>query len=134
MGSVSMGVEDQIQMLDEAYEKAVANQDVGAIVELYTPDAFFLAPNGPMAKGSEAIGAVLQAYFDAGAQSLDLETTVLDDQGDVVVEVGQYKLVLHPPGVDPITDVGKYLQVFKRQADGAFLMAYDCFNSDEPAS
>jgi uncharacterized protein (TIGR02246 family) len=128
-----MGVEDQIQGVDEAYEKAVANQDIEAVVALYTSDAFFLPPNSPIAKGSDAIRAVLQAYFDAGVVSLDLETTVLDDQGDVIVEVGQYKLGLQPSGTDSFTDLGKYLQVFKRQADGTFLIAYDCFNSDEPA-
>jgi uncharacterized protein (TIGR02246 family) len=128
-----MGFEDQIQGVDEAYEKAVANQDTDAIVALYTSDGYFLPPNSPIAKGSDAIRAVLQAYFDAGVVSLDLETTVLDEQGDVVVEVGQYKLGLQPPGTDPFTDLGKYLQVFKRQADGSLLIAYDCFNSDEPA-
>jgi uncharacterized protein (TIGR02246 family) len=128
-----MGFEDQIQGVDEAYEKAVANRDTDAIVALYTSDGYFLPPNSPIAKGSDAIRAVLQAYFDAGVVSLDLETTVLDEQGDVVVEVGQYKLGLQPPGTDPFNDLGKYLQVFKRQADGSLLIAYDCFNSDEPA-
>jgi ketosteroid isomerase-like protein len=128
-----MGFEDQIQGVDEAYEKAVANRDTDAIVALYTSDGYFLPPNSPIAKGSDAIRAVLQAYFDAGVVSLDLETTVLDEQGDVVVEVGQYKLGLQPPGTDPFTDLGKYLQVFKRQPDGSLLIAYDCFNSDEPA-
>ena len=129
-----MGTYEQIRGVDEAYGKAVANQDIDAIVALYTPDAFFLPPNSPIAKGSDAIRAVLQAYIDAGANSLDLDTTVLDEQGDVVIEVGQYKLGLQPSGAEPITDLGKYLQVFKRQADGSFLIAYDCFNSDEPAS
>ena len=128
-----MGFEDQSQGVDEAYEKAVANQDTDAIVALYTSDGYFLPPNSPIAKGSDMIRAVLQAYFDAGVVSLDLETTVLDEQGDVVVEVGQYKLGLQPPGTDPFNDLGKYLQVFKRQADGSLLIAYDCFNSDEPA-
>jgi ketosteroid isomerase-like protein len=132
--SESMGTRDEIEAVDEAYEKAVANQDVAAIVGLYTQDAFLLPPNSPVAKGADAIGAVLQAYIDAGAQSLELETTALDDQGDLVVEVGRYALGLQPPGVDAITDIGKYLQVFKRQADGSFRIAYDCFNSDEAAS
>ena len=126
-----MGTRDEIETVDEAYEKAVANQDAAAIVGLYTQDAFLLPPNSPIAKGSDAIRAVLQAYFDGGAQSLELETSALDDQGDLVIEVGRYALGLQPPGTDPITDIGKYLQVFKRQADGSFLIAYDCFNSDE---
>ena len=128
-----MATTDHIQGVDETYEKAVANRDIDAIVALYTGDGFFLPPNSPIAQGSDAIRAVIQAYFDAGVVSLDLETTVLDNQGDVVVEVGRYRLGLEPPGADPVTDVGKYLQVFKRQADGSFLIAYDCFNSDESA-
>ena len=97
-----MGTYEQIRGVDEAYGKAVANQDIDAIVALYTPDAFFLPPNSPIAKGSDAIRAVLQAYIDAGANSLDLDTTVLDEQGDVVIEVGQYKLGCNPPALSPL--------------------------------
>lgn len=129
-----MSTKDQIEAVNEAYGKAVANQDLAAIVGLYTPDAILLPPDSPVAKGSDAIRAVLQGYIDAGAQSLELETTALDDQGDLVVEVGRYTLGLQAPGADPITDIGKYLQVFKRQPDGSFRIAYDCFNGDGPAS
>ena len=128
-----MGTKDQIQGVDEVYEKAVANQDIDAIVALYTRDGFFLPPNSPIAKGSDAYRRCAPGVLRCRRRVLDLETTVLDDQGDVVVEVGQYKLGLQPPGADPVTDIGKYLQVFKRQADGSFLIVYDCFNSDEPA-
>ena len=127
-----MGTRDDIDAIDQAYGKGVANRDAAAIVGLYTPDAYLLPPNAPVAKGSQAIGAVVQAYFDAGAQSLELETTDLDDHGDLIVEVGRYTLGLQPPGGGPITDVGKYHQVFKRQADGGLRIAYDCFNSDQP--
>jgi ketosteroid isomerase-like protein len=128
-----MGTKDQIEAANEAYGKAVANQDVAAVVALYTQDAILLPPDAPVAQGSDAIRAVLQGYVDAGAQSLALETTALDDQGDMVVDIGRYTLGLQPPGADPITDVGKYLQVYKRQSDGSFRIAYDCFNSDGPA-
>ena len=129
-----MGTKDEIAAANEAYGKAVANQDVGAVVALYAPDAILLPPDAPVAQGSDAIRAVLQGYMDAGAQSLALETTALDDQGDLVVDIGRYTLGLQPPGADPITDVGKYLQVYKRQSDGSFRIAYDCFNSDGPAA
>jgi ketosteroid isomerase-like protein len=129
-----MATKDQIEAANDAYGKAVANQDVAAVVALYTDDAILLPPDSPVAQGSDAIRAVLQGYMDAGAQSLALETTALDDQGDLVVDVGRYTLGMQPPGADPITDVGKYLQVYKRQSDGSFRIAYDCFNSDGPAS
>ena len=128
-----MNTRDQIRAVDDAYEKAVANQDVDAVLEAYTSDASLLAPNAPLAKGRDAIRAILQGFLDAGAQSLELNTVELDDHGDVVVEVGSYRLGIAPPDGDPITDEGKYLQVFKRQADGSFRIAYDAFNSDLPA-
>ena len=40
---------------NEAYGKAVANQDVAAVVALYTPDAILLPPDSPVAQGSDAI-------------------------------------------------------------------------------
>jgi len=126
-----MGTSD-IRAVDDAYEKAVANQDVGAVLELYTSDARLLAPGAPLAQGRDAIRLIMQGFVDAGAQSLELNTVELDDHGDVVIEVGAYKLGIAPPDGEPITDVGKYLQVFKRQADGTFLIAFDAFNSDLP--
>jgi uncharacterized protein (TIGR02246 family) len=127
-----MATSDEVEAVDQAYEKAVANRDTAGVAALYTPDAFLLPPNAPVAKGRQAIEAVVQAYFDAGAQSLDLDTVTLEERGDLVVEVGRYTLGVQPPGGDPVTDVGKYLQVFKRQADGSLRIAYDCFNSDQP--
>ena len=126
-----MGTPD-IRAVDDAYEKAVANQDVSAVLELYTADARLLAPGAPLAKGRDAIRPIMQGFLDAGAQSLELKTVELDDRGDVVIEVGAYTLGIAPPDGDPITDVGKYLQVFARQADGSFLIAFDAFNSDLP--
>ena len=128
-----MGTYEQIRGVDEAYGKAVANQDIDAIVALYTPDAFFLPPTRRSRRDRTRSGRA-PGVHRCWPNSLDLDTTVLDEQGDVVIEVGQYKLGLQPSGAEPITDLGKYLQVFKRQADGSFLIVYDCFNSDEPAS
>ena len=127
-----MGTREDIKTANEAFEKAVANQDAAALGALYTADAVLLAPDLPVAQGPAAIQAVFQGYLDAGAESLELETTAFEDQGDVVVEVGRYTLGLRPPGEDPITDVGKYLVVFARQADGSLRWKYDCFNSDAP--
>jgi uncharacterized protein (TIGR02246 family) len=127
-----MATSDEIEAIDQAYGKAIANRDAAGVGALYTSDAFLLPPNAPVAKGRPAIEAIAQAYLDAGAQSLELNTVALEEQGDLVVEVGTYALGVQPPGGDPVTDVGKYLQVFKRQADGSLRIAYDCFNSDQP--
>lgn len=126
-----MATQNDVDTIDQAYGKAVANRDPGAIAALYSADAYLLPPNAPLAQGRPAIEAVVQSYLDAGAQSLELSTVTLEEQGDLVVEVGRYTLGVQTPDGDSVTDVGKYLQVFKRQADGSLLIAFDAFNSDE---
>jgi len=124
-----MGIKDDVRDVNDAYEKAVANQDVSIVVGCYTPDAVLMPPNEPVARGSVQMEAVFQRYVEAGASSLTLETVDLEEQGDVVIEVGRYELGIQTPD-GSMTDVGKYLQVFKRQADGTLRIAYDAFNSD----
>lgn len=124
-----MGTKDDISTINDTFGKAVANQDAAAIVALYTADAVLLAPGTPVAQGPDAIQAVFQGFVDAGAESLSLETTSFEEQGDVVIEVGRYTLGLRIEGAE-VTDVGKYLVVFARQADGSLRFKYDAFNSD----
>ena len=127
-----MGTKDDISAINDTFGKAVANQDAAAIVALYAEDAVLLAPGMPVAQGPEAIQAVFQGFVDAGAESLSLDTTSFEEQGDVVIEVGRYTLGLRIEGTE-VTDVGKYLVVFARQADGSLRFKYDAFNSDAPA-
>ena len=127
-----MGTMDDVRAVNDAYEKAVANQDVASVVSLYTSDATLMPPNAPLAKGTKALEAVFNGYIEAGANSLTLETIELDAQGDAVIEVGRYTLGIQTPD-GAMEDVGKYLQVFKRQGDGSLRLAYDAFNSDQPA-
>ena len=128
-----MGTKDDIRAANEAFEKAVASQDAAALGALYTPGAVLLAPNAPAANGPAAIQAVFQGFLDAGAESLMLETTSFEEQGDVVIDVGRYTLGLRLPSGDSVSDVGKYLVVFARQPDGSLRFKYDAFNSDAPA-
>ena len=127
-----MGTKDDIRAINGTFETAVANRDAAALGALYTADAVLLAPGMPVAQGPEAIQAVFQGFVDAGAESLSLDTTSFEEQGDAVIEVGRYTLGLRIEGTE-VTDVGKYLVVFVRQADGSLRFKYDAFNSDAPA-
>jgi ketosteroid isomerase-like protein len=47
--------------------------------------------------------------------------------------VGLYELELSPEEAGPQSDNGKFVEVWRRQADGSWLMAEDIFNSSLPA-
>lgn len=126
-------VKDQVAEWNANFCKAVANQDIEAAVQQYAPTARLMAPNAPMAVGPEAIKAVFQSFIDMGANSLELESIEIIEAGDLVIDVGRYVLGIQPPGVDPIVDRGKFVDVFRVKSDGSLEVIIDTFNSDLPA-
>jgi ketosteroid isomerase-like protein len=54
--------------------------------------------------------------------------------GDVAYTYGTYDLSMTGPDGRPVTDKGKYVTVYKKQADGSWKAAVDTFNSDLPPS
>lgn len=127
-----MTVQDEVASLNAEFSKGVANQDVDEVVRLYDPAARLMAPNAPIAVGHDAIKGVLQAFVDAGAKSLDLQSTEVLSEGSLVVDIGRYVLGIQPTGADPVQDVGKYIVVLRRQSDGSLRIVADAFNSDAP--
>ncbi|HEX9547650.1 MAG TPA: SgcJ/EcaC family oxidoreductase [Acidimicrobiales bacterium] len=126
-----MSLRDEVDQVNQEFSKAVSNQDLDGVLEIYTPDAKLLPPGSPMLEGTANIRSFFQMMIDAGARAVELETVAVDGNNDLVVDVGRYRLTMEPPGADPIVDVGKYVDVMKRQPDGRLRFAYDIFNSDQ---
>jgi hypothetical protein len=60
------------------------------------------------------------------------KTSELHVAGDLGYGVGAYRLVIRRPGEETGRDSGKYLLVYRRQADGTWKVAADVFSSDLP--
>jgi len=100
------------------------------VKQFYTEDAEWLAPNMPPVKGAAAIVQTLQAF--PPITDFKAETVSIEGRGDLAFERGNYTMTLNPPGAPPVTDHGKYVEVWKKQADGGWKVAYDSFSSDLP--
>ena len=127
-----MTARNDVLTLNDRFSKAVANQSVDDVLELYEDNARLLAPNAPMAQGHEAMRQVFQGFIEMGTNSLQLEIVELHESGELVIDVGRYTLGIQPPGAEPIEDRGKYVDVMRRQADGSLKLIADIFNSDAP--
>lgn len=92
-----------------------------------------MPPGMPPREGRSQIQSAMQGLLDMGARSLDLEPLDVRDTGDLTIEYGRYALGIAPGGSAAMTDVGKYLVVHERQADGSTKIVYDIFNSNAPA-
>ena len=85
----------------------------------------------PPAEGRAAIEGAMQQLLDMGSRSLDIEPIDVRECGDMTIEYGRYALGLKPPGLQSMTDVGKYLVVHETRGDSTKIL-FDCFNSNSP--
>lgn len=121
------------KVTDEALKMAIGpNADMGAYVNLfYTEDARVMVPGAPLLEGREAIRTAFGAM--GTTQDEKFNTVSLEGRGDLACEQGTYIITSIPPGTQAaVTDKGKYLTVWKKQADGTWKAAYDIWNSDLP--
>lgn len=123
--------------IQQVAEDAVAlmnaeTPDLDAYVRTYyAPDAVVLPPNGPAVSGEAAILAFLQAFPPITHFAFDL--LEVEGMADMAWVYGTYVLTMSPEGATPVEDTGKYLEIWKKQADGSWRVFRDIFNSDLPA-
>jgi ketosteroid isomerase-like protein len=127
------GTADAIYRLDAELMKAASAKNAAALVKaFYASDAVLMPPNHGLVEGRAKIEGFLQGLIDAGLTGIKLETTTVASAGDLAYGQGRYTLSLSPPGGAPVQDVGKYVVVYRRQANGSWRAVSDIFNSDQP--
>ena len=112
-----------------AVEIATSSGDWGAYVQMYyAADAIVLPPNRPAIQGHAAIVDYLRSF-----PTLTITPTTVDVQGvgDLAYIYGKYHVEMETPA-GPAVDDGKYIEIWKRQADGGWKVVYDISNTDLP--
>lgn len=114
-------------------EATPATADWGKYVtEHYAANAQMLPANGEAVVGREAITAFFKSF--PGITRFKTEDLEIDGDGDVAFIRGVYELTLAPPDSPPINDKGKYVEIWRKQADGKWQCTHDIFNSDLPVA
>jgi uncharacterized protein (TIGR02246 family) len=117
---------------EKLWLQAMNGGDAAGVAARYEPDARLGAPNLETLHGRAAIEAFCKEFIAVGA-ALSFELVDVYGSDDISVAVGEYELVVHPEGAEPQRDRGKYIEVWRRQPDGSWLIADDIFNSSLPA-
>jgi ketosteroid isomerase-like protein len=120
------------KVTDDAVKIATSpNADFGEYVKLYyAEDATVLAANAPAVQGRPALQALFSSF--PPLSEYKPEIIDIDGRGDLAYVRGNYTMTMNPTGAPPVTDKGKYIEVWKRQADGSWKVAYDSWSSDLP--
>ncbi|KPK82033.1 MAG: hypothetical protein AMS25_03900 [Gemmatimonas sp. SM23_52] len=114
----------------EGYMQAALAGDGAGFASHYAEDALLFAPNAPAVEGRAAIQASM-----TGPAPADFSTTAraVEGCGSLAVRWGTYVWTSAAEGAaQPVTDNGKFVELWKRQPDGTWLMTLDIWNSDMP--
>jgi uncharacterized protein (TIGR02246 family) len=124
--------EQRIRELDRQWVQAVANRDVAGSTAVYAPDAVFLLPNMPPARGMEAIRKEWTGMLGMPNLQLTFAPTqiVVSEAGDMATDVGTYQFSFDGPQ-GRVSDRGKYSVVW-RKINGEWKVVSDMINSDMP--
>ncbi len=115
------------------FGEAFRQGDPAAVANLYTEGAVLLPPNSETITGKTAIEAFWGAVMGMGVKDAVLTTVEVTGSGDMVCEIGKYKLTIQPEGQEAVEDIGKYVVIWKQAEDGTWKLHIDIWNTSMPA-
>ena len=119
-----------IRDANQAFVQAHLAGDWTAAVAVLTEDAVWMPPNQPAREGRAAIQEWLSPLTVT-----DFEVTPFEmgGHGDFAYRRGRYSITLTVEGMEgSVSDTGKYVQIWRKEPDGSWLIDQAIWNSDLP--
>jgi uncharacterized protein (TIGR02246 family) len=124
----------EVQAAGDAWEAAFKAGDLETIAASYTADAVAMPPDAPMETGREAVAATFEQMFGMGStEDSSLTTDEIGVGDDWAFRRGHFTLVIKPEEGDPVTPTGKFIEIWKKEADGTWRISRDIWNMDAAA-
>jgi len=114
-----------------AWSKAAEAKDLEKSVSYYADDAVYCVDKGALVKGKDSIRMAWKDLLAPSGPTLTFATTYVEvaRSGDIAYEYGTYDLVTEVKKGKPKDEKGKYVTVWKKQADGSWKAAVDIDNT-----
>ena len=124
-----------IEATNLKFAAAMVKGDAAAAAGMYTSDAVVMLPNQPAMQGLAAIQAGIAGMLkDVAVKTFTPKTSDVIVAGEYAIETGTFEWLMQAKAGGPaMPDKGKYLTVWKRQADGGWKVVRDINNTDLPA-
>ena len=126
-----------IRDADSALVKHANARNLEGVVDIYADNASLMITNLPSANGKDAIRRPWKQFL--ADQNFALICTPIKVEvskaGDYGYAQGAYTFNMTDAKTKkPAKEIGKYVMVFKKQADGAWKIVAEIFNADAPAA
>ena len=123
----------EISKLWREYAAAATAGDLERWTALWIEDGIQMPPGAARRTGKKVIGAEMRPLFDLFNTQMAIYPDAIEVLGDQAYAHGLYEFVMTPKeGGDSIEVKGKFLTILRKQVDGSWRIAIDCFNYDAP--
>jgi uncharacterized protein (TIGR02246 family) len=113
----------EVTRIREQWVRDLHAKQLDAIMLFYAPDASFLTGNGMRFTGRDAIRGLFTNVMGSVTSNLTMNSILIESSGDLAYDSGDYKETLAPALGGPTQEYeGCYVIVYKRQADGQWLI------------
>jgi len=129
-------IEQALRDLDAQWSAAAGAKDLDKTVSYYSADAIVMPPNASAATTKESIRSAWKEMLTSPGAAISWKTTKVEvaKSGDLAYVSGTYEETMTDASGTPVKDRGKYVEIFKKQADRTWKVVADIWNSDLPAS
>lgn len=126
--------EAAIMKADAAWSEAAGSKNLDASLAFLADDIKMFPPNEAIVEGKDAVRKTWEAMYAMPGFALRWAPTkaVAARSGDLGYVYGTYEFSFNDAQGNPVTDNGKYLEVWAKQADGSWKVTADIFNSSVP--
>ncbi len=114
--------------MDQDFMARAKAGDAPALVEgFYAEDARVMPLNREVIHGRRAIVQLWRGVIAAGLRDLKLETSHIEVDGGMAYGIGEFHMTVEQ-GANRLEQSGKYLVVYRRQADSSWRAVADMFH------
>jgi len=134
LGQTNSKAVDAVRAADAAWLEAYDTRDVDKSVAFLDEQGSMLPPNTPMVTGKTAIAKLIASDFALPDFKLAWhpDKAGVADSGELGYTSGTYEVSFKDASGKVVSDTGKYLTMWKKQADGSWKVLLDMYNSDLP--
>ncbi len=129
-------LEQALRDLDAQWSKDAGAKDVDKAVSYYAESAVVMPPNASAAMTKASIRNAWKEMLTTPGAAISWKATKVEvaKSGDLAYVSGTYEETMTDASGKSAKDHGKYVEIFKKQADGTWKVIVDIWNSDLPAS
>lgn len=120
---------------DSAWAQTFARKDMRAYLTFVDSNASILAPGAPAVSGLRDVRTLVESYMTLPGLrgTWHPERAEVARSGELAYTIGTTDLSYDDPSGQRINERGKYLEVWRKGADGRWRMVTEIFNADAPS-